>query len=120
VTYTVELTASARANIAGVLAASVEDFGARARERYAALIAAALVDLREDPFRRGSADRAEIRPGLRAYHLRHARDRAAGAELRVGRPRHLVVYAVADERVVVLGVLHDAMELSLWVGAGDG
>lgn len=116
-TYKVELTPDARADIARILVASAEDFGPRARDRYAALMAAALANLRKDPFRPGSAERAEIRPGLRTYHLRQARQQAAGP--RVGRPRHLIVYAVSDETVVVLRVLHDAMQMSGWDEMGN-
>lgn len=119
-TFALELTSGARADIAAILATSAEGFGLSARDRYAALIAAAFADLRTDPFRFGSTERTEVRDGLRSYHLRQARHRAADAGARVGRPRHLIAYVVAGDRVVVLRVLHDAMELSGRIEAGDG
>lgn len=104
------LAAAARADVAGILRKSTADFGAAARERYAALLATALEDLRADPARLGSADRSEILPGVRTYHLSHCRKRAG--ESAVGRPRHLLAYRVREDgAVVVLRVLHDAMEL---------
>lgn len=107
-------------DIAAILAASAEDFGADARDRYAVLIATGLADLRIDPFRPASAERSEVQVGVRTYHLRHSRGRAAVTGGRVGRPRHLLVYAVIlPDRVVVLRVLHDAMELSGWIAPDE-
>lgn len=109
-THRIRLAAAARSDVANLLRRSAADFGAAARERYAALIATALADLRADPACLGSADRFEILPGVRTYHLSHCRKRAGTPS--VGKPRHLLAYRVEDDgRVVVLRVLHDAMEL---------
>jgi len=104
------LAAAARSDIANILRKSAADFGAEARARYATLIATALADLRADPACLGSADRSEILPGVRTYHPSHCRKRVG--ERAVGKPRHLLAYRVEDGgRVMVLRVLHDAMEL---------
>lgn len=109
-THRLTLAAAARSDVANILRRSAADFGPAARERYAALIATALADLRADPACLGSAERSEILPGVRTYHLSHCRRRAG--QPAVGRPRHLLAYrAEGDGRVVVLRVLHDAMEL---------
>ena len=116
-TRSLDLTEAARADIAQILRASRADFGAAARDRYAALIATGLADLLSDPLRPASAARPELRQGVRTYHLRHCRRRAAGRRGAVGAPRHLIVYLTpADDLVLVLRVLHDAMELERHLG----
>jgi toxin ParE1/3/4 len=107
-----DLTEAARADIARILRASAADFGEAARTRYAALIAAGLDDLLADPLRPASAARPELQADVRTYHLRHCRRRAAGGRGAVKAPRHLIVYLTpTPDLVVVLRVLHDAMEL---------
>lgn len=118
-TWTVELTRGARNDIAAILRASAEGFGWPARERYAALVAMGLGELRADPHCLGSVERPELLPGTRTYHLRHCRRRVAADGVTVGAPRHLIAYRIeGGEVVVVLRVLHDAMELAGWLGEG--
>lgn len=115
-TRTLRLTEAARNDIAAILRASAEAFGSRARERYAALVATGLADLRRDPAALGSADRSELGTGIRTYHLRHCRKRAGVDGTVVGSPRHLIAYRIdGPDRVVVVRVLHDAMELAAHV-----
>ena len=120
-TWTVELARGARHDIDAILRASAESFGPRARQRYAELVATALADLRADPHCLGSVERPELLPGTRTYHLRHCRRRSAVDGIAVGAPRHLLAYRIErGEVVVVLRVLHDAMELSWQLGGGEG
>ena len=115
---TLVLTEAARDDIAAILHASAQAFGKLAYERYAALLATGLSDLRRDPTRPGSADRPELGAGLRTYHLRNCRKRAGASGSRVGAPRHLLAYRIEGaDQVVVLRVLHDAMELAAHLGA---
>lgn len=107
-----ELTRSAQADLAEILDRSFETFGALARRRYEALIEVALGDLRADPECIGSLDRPELGAAVRTYHLAYCRARARAKGAAVGDPRHLLAYAFNDERVVVLRVLHDAMDLA--------
>lgn len=83
--------------------------GSGARERYAVLVTQAIIYLRENP---ASALSTPVpnRPGFFTYHLRHSRMRSPG-EMRVGKPRHIVVYAVADGTLEILRILHDRMDL---------
>lgn len=107
-----ELTLSAQADLAAIFDTSFASFGAQARRRYEAIIEAALGDLLADSLCVGSLDRPELGPKVRTYHLRYCRGwgkRKAGL---VGNPRHLLAYEFDDERVLVLRVLHDAMELT--------
>lgn len=107
-----DLTAAARADIAQILQSSAADFSEGARSRYAALVATALKDLLDDPERPESLARPELQSGVRSYHLRHSRRQAAATGITVKSPRHLIVYLTPrSDLVVVLRVLHDAMEI---------
>ena len=101
------LSALAQADIVNVLAWTAQRFGDQAQARYEQLLAKALRDLSAEPLRLGSAARPELGNGVRSYHLRHSRKRSE-----VARPRHLILYGIADGSIVEVGrVLHDAMEL---------
>lgn len=103
------LSAAAEADIADILEWSQARFGEAAKARYGRLLAAALRALAEDPAIAGSLARPELGAGLRSLHLRAFRRR--GGE-RVGRPRHLVIYAAPEPGLVeIVRVLHEAMEL---------
>jgi toxin ParE1/3/4 len=111
-TRSLDLTEAARTDIAQILRWSASDFGEAARARYAALIATGLGELLSDPLRPASAARPELAAGVRTYHLRHCRRRATRGPGAVGTPRHLIVYLTPQpDLVVILRVLHDAMEL---------
>lgn len=106
------LTLQARDDIAELLDTSAERFGSTTRRRYEALVACALEDIRADPLRPGSVVRPELGEGSRTYHFRFSRDRTPVESGRVRSPRHLLVYELPDpSRVLVLRVLHDAMDL---------
>ena len=106
------LSAAAQDDIVDLLAWTARRFGARARTRYAALLAAALADLAADPARPASATRPELGAGVRSYHLRHSRRRVRGDDAPVGRPRHVVLYRTDPAGTVEVGrILYDAMEL---------
>lgn len=91
----------------GVLAWTARRFGDRAQARYEHLLATALRDLGTEPLRPGSAARPELGDDVRSYHLRHSRKNSG-----ISRPRHLILYRIAEGSIVEIGrVLHDAMEL---------
>lgn len=92
-----------------VLAESLEDFGERAQERYAALLKQVLEDLAADPKRLGVRE-VEGRPEIFAYHIRHSRG-ALPSGMRVRHPRHVVIFRIVDDGrcVLLLRLLHDAM-----------
>ena len=60
---------AARADIVDILRLSQTQFGDQARQRYQALILAALQAIADTPYRIGSYERDELAPGLRSYHL---------------------------------------------------
>lgn len=101
------LSALAQSDIVNVLSWSARRFGDQARARYEQLLSTALRDLSAEPLRLGSAARPELGDDVRSYHLRHSRKHS-----QVARPRHLILYRIADGSIVEVGrVLHDAMEL---------
>lgn len=102
------LSHAAETDIVQILAWSHEQFGPAARERYEALIAAALNDV-ADRDMLGSVARPDLGEGIHTRHLRQSRARSTGAT--VHQPRHFVVFRVDEDAVVIVRVLHDAMDL---------
>ena len=110
-TRRLRLSQRALDDIADILDDSFGNFGPRARRRYEVLIATALEALAQDPAALGSLARPELGGDVRTLHLRHCRDIARGADGVVKSPRHLIAYEVTAGEVIVLRLLHDAMEL---------
>lgn len=106
------LSASAEADVVGILGWTHEQFGEAARLRYESLIVAALRDVAAQPDRPGSIARPELGAGVRSWHLRLSRDHVAEGVGVVRRPRHFLVYRLEPGLLVVGRVLHDAMELA--------
>ena len=83
--------------------------GSVGERRYAALIAAAMRKVAAEPEGPATRDRAELRSGIRSFHLRHAR--TADSEGRVRRPVHVLYYQAAAAGVIeIVRVLHERME----------
>lgn len=106
-------------DLADILTHSANRFGAVARRRYERLIEVAIADLLEDPARATTADRPELGAGTRSYHLRHVRRRAVVDGAMVHDPRHLIVFRFDAHAVMLVRVLHDAMELSRHIPPQD-
>ncbi|MES1203086.1 MAG: type II toxin-antitoxin system RelE/ParE family toxin [Pseudomonadota bacterium] len=105
----IDFTSTARRDIAAALRTSRRQFGDTAVARYSALLKQAYADLRADPERAGvSMWRNESRLGL--YHLRHARSRLPSAK-RVGAPRHIIAFKADTQRILIVRVLHDSMDI---------
>ena len=102
----------ARADLASILATSLERWGEDGRSRYAALLAAAMRKVAADPEGPTTRARTELAPGIRSFHLRQAR-RAHG----VGAPVHVLYYrATVDDSVEIVRVLHERMDPQRHVG----
>ncbi|MCD5978882.1 type II toxin-antitoxin system RelE/ParE family toxin [Pseudomonas quasicaspiana] len=109
-----QISNAARADIVDILRLSQTQFGDQARQRYQALILAALQAIAEKPYGVGSRDRDELARGLRSYHLIYSRQQAKHPNGTVKSPRHIVFYrAVNDDVIEVVRLLHDAMEVQL-------
>ena len=102
------LAALARLDVVGILAASLERWGVDGQARYAALLASAMTAVAKAPERATTRDRAEIRPGVRSFHTRHARGKHG-----VAAPVHVLYYRVArPDLIEIVRVLHERMEPS--------
>jgi toxin ParE1/3/4 len=103
------LSASARADIRGILAISFRHWGTQGRRRYAALLAAAMRAAAAAPEGPMTRNRADLMPGIRSIHLRHVR--AETNEARVGSPVHLLYYRAARPGLIeIVRVLHERMD----------
>jgi len=105
------LTAGARRDIAAILTRSAERFGLPGRRRYRQLLSQAFFDLRTDPTRAGVRADPDLDPALHLYPVRFSRPRLAAAD-RVAHPRHVVVFTADAQRVEVVRVLDEAMDLA--------
>jgi toxin ParE1/3/4 len=105
------LSFAARRDLSRLLAASEESWGREARDRYAALLVAAMQQVALEPQGRTTRDRAHLAPGLRSFHLRHTRIASQGAA--VQHPVHVLYYrALLPDAVEIVRVLHERMEPS--------
>lgn len=98
----------ARRDIDATLTDSATRHGRHAARRYRSLIALAIKALHEQPDR-PSAHPAEV-DDLRLYALRVAA-RQLGPHDLVRSPSHIVVFRFDDQRVEIVRLLHEAMDL---------
>lgn len=103
------LTAAVQADISSTLAWSEDEFGAEARRRYAALIAAAIRDAASGSNDVGLRPRPELGDGVFSWHLSQSRHHSP--EARVRHPRHLLICRRDRDTLIIGRVLHDAMDL---------
>jgi toxin ParE1/3/4 len=89
---------------------TAEHFGAAAADRYETLIARALIDVAEDPFRPDARQRPELPGGIYTYYLASSRERVSGD--RVKAPRQFLLYRDVALRVEVLRILHVSRDLA--------
>jgi toxin ParE1/3/4 len=103
------LSGPARADVAHILATSAERWGTEAKLRYALTLAAAMRRVAADPEGPSTRERADLLPGIRSFHIRHARGGEVDAT--VSRPVHVLYYRViAPGLIEIVRVLHDRME----------
>ena len=101
----------AQSDLAKILATSAERWGTEGRRRYALLLAAAMRTLAANPEGPLTQARNELSPGLRSFHVRHARVKAAQAK--VNKPVHVLYYRAIEPGVIeIIRVLHERMEPS--------
>lgn len=107
------LAAPAEAQLARILADSLRGWGVAGRDRYAALLIAAMQDVADEPDRIGSQ---RVEGEVRLYHTRHSKRRVADPPGSVRRPRHLLVYERAPDGVIdILGLFYDGIPLDLGI-----
>ena len=100
--WEVRLGSEAGRDLVRIVRRTRETFGLRQADVYAETLRAALMALEDGPDISGSKARDDIRPGYRILHV--ARGRRRG--------RHFVMYRAGDGVIVVLRILHDAMDLA--------
>ena len=101
----------AQIDLADILATSAERWGTEGRDRYAALLAAAMRTVAGDPSGPLTHARNEISRSLRSFHLRHARSKTSHAKVR--KPVHVIYYRVAQPGIIeIVRVLHERIEPS--------
>ena len=100
------LSDPAREDLEHILSVSLERWGSRGRERYSALIAAALREIGRSPTGGATRERSEVAEGLRSLHIRQTK--RAGT---VKSPVHVIFYRVGPP-IEIVRVLHDRMDPS--------
>src|SRR5437660_8301196 len=101
------LARPAQIDLANILATSAERWGAEGRQRYGAVLAAAMRQVADQPEGPLTKKPPELRSRIRSFHVRHAR---RSAEANVRRPVHVLYYRVAQEGVIeIVRVLHERM-----------
>src|SRR5262245_29686389 len=103
---------AARQDIKDTLKWSAENFGEAACQRYKKLLGVAIAEIAANPELPHSYRLPGLQSGVRLYHLKHSRTRAALAGQIVRTPRHFVAYAIIDRDTVIVRVLHDSMEIT--------
>ncbi|MDO8774037.1 MAG: type II toxin-antitoxin system RelE/ParE family toxin [Burkholderiaceae bacterium] len=120
--YKLFLSGPALADIENILEWTTGAFGAAGRQRYAALIQTALLDLAADPKRLGTRPRDDIGTAICTYHLAASRKRTT-ASTQVAKPRHLIIFRMTNKsdvnEIQVLRLLHDSMDFVQHVPTDD-
>ena len=105
------LARPAQLDLAGILTTSAERWGTQGRRRYAAVLAAAMRMVAADPEGPLTQARNELLPGLRSFHIRHARGDPRG---KVRMPVHVLYYRTIQPGLIeIVRVLHERMEPSM-------
>src|SRR5688500_5377358 len=100
------LAGPAQADLANILATSAERWGIEGRRRYAILLAAAMRTIAADPEGPLTRTRKELLPGVRSFHLRHARGDAPHATVR--KPVYVLYYRPIQSGLIgIIRVLHN-------------
>jgi toxin ParE1/3/4 len=112
------LSEPAKADIAAILRRSGEFHGKQARIRYRACLTAAMRRVAAEPEGHSTADRTELLPGVRSFHIRHSRDESREAP--VANPVHVIFYRTVQPGLIeIVRVLHDRMEPGLHIGSAS-
>jgi toxin ParE1/3/4 len=103
------LSGLAKTDVAHVLATSAERWGTDARRRYSITLAIAMRRVAANPLGPTTRERSDLLPGIRSFHIRHAR--SSEADERVSTPVHILYYRViGPELIEIVRVLHDRMD----------
>ncbi|WP_149537931.1 type II toxin-antitoxin system RelE/ParE family toxin [Siccirubricoccus phaeus] len=99
--WRLRLAEPAEADLREAVAWSRQVFGEAQAARYRLALRATAMAVRQDPFGPLTRGQEALLPGLRSLHMREAGQRG----------RHVLYYRAEDAgRILVLRVLHDAMD----------
>lgn len=104
----IDFTVRSRADLKATLRHSRETFGPVVHRRYSLLIDQALADILDDPERPGVRTAVD---GLFLYHIRSSAGRTPRGE-RIIRPRHIVVFRLDSESLLIVRILDDRMDIT--------
>jgi len=105
------LARPAQIDLVNILSTSAERWAAEGRQRYAAVLIAAMRQVAAEPDGPLTRKRPDLRSGIRSFHVRYARRSPEGATVR--KVVHVLYYRVAEESVIeIIRVLHERMEPS--------
>jgi toxin ParE1/3/4 len=96
------LSRRAGRDVEAILRYTGRTFGPRQANNYGAMIHVAAARVAQAPYGLGTRARDDLRSGCRSFHVVRVAGRSRSA-------RHLVFYRIAGDDVVILRVLHDAM-----------
>ena len=103
-----DVAVEAERDLDALLNYSENRFGPRNADRYRRLIDQAFFDLVDDAERPG-VRRAS--PDLFVYHLRSSTRRTPRGQ-RIARPRHIIVFRSEADRLLIVRVLDDRMDIT--------
>jgi toxin ParE1/3/4 len=108
------LSRPAQADLAAILEASADRWGAEGRRRYASILAAAMRRVANEPTHSLTRDRSELLRRIRSFHIRHARSEIPSE--RVKAPVHVIYYRPIEPRLIeIVRVLREHMEPRLHI-----
>jgi toxin ParE1/3/4 len=112
----VRFSQQAQTDLVEILATSTERWGVDGGRRYASIVEAAMRKLAADPVGPTTREQAKLLPGIRSFHIRHARRENLDSKVR--RPVHIIYYRVIQPGLIeIVRVLHERMEPSRHLGA---
>jgi toxin ParE1/3/4 len=110
------LSLLARADLAQILATSVERWGIEGKRRHSLVLAAGMRKVAAEPEGPTTRERVELSRGIRSFHLRNVQVGRVDAQVR--RPAHVLYYrTVLPGLVEIVRVLHERMEPSRHIGS---
>ena len=114
------LSRPARVDLTDILATSADRWGIEGRRRYATMLARAMRKVAANPEGPTTRERSDLLPGIRSFHVRHAR--SDDPETKVRNPVHILYYRVVQDGLIeIIRVLHERMEPSRhFSGAPEG
>ena len=98
----------AQQDLVSCLSWTLKNFGEEATERYESLLFHSFQKLLHDPVAQGSKC---FESSIYLFHIRYCKDEVSPLTQRVKRSRHFIAYRFSEEKLEILRILHDSMDL---------